>query len=66
VWPKIPVVLLTATKGRPAEFTPEVIAVQDQLATECNGRHLVVPDSGHYVQIDRPDLVVGCVREVAG
>lgn len=66
VWPKIPVVLLTATKGRPAEFTPRVIAVQEQLATECNGRHQVVPDSGHYLQIDRPDLVVACVREVAG
>lgn len=66
VWPKIPVVLLTATKGRPAEFTPQVIAVQEQLATECNGRHQVVPDSGHYLQIDRPDLVVACVREVAG
>lgn len=66
VWPKIPVVLLTATKGRPVEFTPQVIAVQEQLATECNGRHQVVPDSGHYLQIDRPDLVVACVREVAG
>lgn len=66
VWPKMPVVLLTATKGRPAEFTPQVIAVQEQLATECSGRHQVVPDSGHYLQIDRPDLVVSCVGEVAG
>ncbi|MGW7680115.1 alpha/beta fold hydrolase [Kribbella sp. NPDC054772] len=66
VWPKIPVVLLTATKGRPAEFTPWVLAVQDQLATECGGRHQVVPDSGHYLQIDRPDLVVACVGEVSG
>ncbi|MFI5693477.1 alpha/beta fold hydrolase [Kribbella sp. NPDC051586] len=65
VWPEIPVVLLTATKGRPAEFTPLVIAVQDQLATECDGRHQVVPDSGHYLHIDRPDLVVACVEEVA-
>ncbi|TDX03299.1 alpha/beta fold hydrolase [Kribbella sp. VKM Ac-2566] len=66
VWPEIPVVLLTATKGRPPEFTPQVIAVQEQLATECDGRHQVVPDSGHYMHIDRPDLVIACVEEVAG
>ncbi|MFF0270256.1 alpha/beta fold hydrolase [Kribbella sp. NPDC004536] len=62
VWRDVPVVVLTATKGRPVEFTPWVVAVQDRLATECGGRHLVVPDSGHYLQLDRPDLVVGCVR----
>jgi pimeloyl-ACP methyl ester carboxylesterase len=62
VWPEIPVVFLTATKGRPPEFTPQVIAVQEQVATECNGRHQVVPDSGHYLHIDRPDLVIACVR----
>ena len=61
-WAGVPVVVLTATKGRPAEYTPWVVAVQDELATACDGRHLVVPDSGHYLQIDRPDLVVGCVR----
>ncbi|TCC26568.1 alpha/beta fold hydrolase [Kribbella speibonae] len=61
-WPRIPVVLLTATKGRPPEFTPQVIAVQEQLATECDGRHQVVPDSGHYLHIDRPDLVIACVE----
>jgi pimeloyl-ACP methyl ester carboxylesterase len=62
VWPQIPVMVLTATKGRPPEFTPWVVAVQEQLATECNGRHQLVPDSGHYLHIDRPDLVIGCVR----
>ena len=64
-WPKIPIVLLTATKGRPAEFTPQVIAVQDRLAAQSGARHQVVPDSGHYLHIDRPELVAGCVREVA-
>jgi pimeloyl-ACP methyl ester carboxylesterase len=66
VWPEIPVVLLTATKGRPPEFTPLVIAVQDQVAAESGGRHQVVPDSGHYLHLDRPDLVVACVGEVTG
>lgn len=66
VWPPIPVVILTATKGRAPEWTPLVIATQEQVATECNGRHQVVPDSGHYLQIDRPDLVIAGVGEVAG
>ncbi|MGW6195324.1 alpha/beta hydrolase [Kribbella sp. NPDC055110] len=66
VWPEIPVVLLTATKGRPPELTPRVIAVQRQATSQWNGRHEVVVDSGHYVHIDRPDLVIACVGEVAG
>ncbi|WP_432890650.1 alpha/beta fold hydrolase [Kribbella sp. CA-245084] len=65
VWPKIPIVVLTATKGRPAEFTPQVIAVQDCLAAQSGARHQVVPDSGHYLHIDRPDLVAECIQEVA-
>ncbi|MFD7158796.1 alpha/beta fold hydrolase [Kribbella sp. NPDC059898] len=64
VWTGLPVVLLTATKGRAPEWTPRVIAAQEQLATECNGRHQVVPDSSHYLQIDVPELVIACVREV--
>lgn len=64
IWPAIPVVLLTATKGRAPEWTPLVLDVQNKLATECNGRHQVVPESGHYLQIDVPDLVIACVREV--
>jgi pimeloyl-ACP methyl ester carboxylesterase len=65
VWPAIPVVLLTATKGRPAEFTPRVLEVQDQLAAQCNARHQLAPDSGHYIHVEQPDLVVACVKEVA-
>ncbi|HZX02852.1 alpha/beta hydrolase [Kribbella sp.] len=64
VWTGLPVVLLTATKGRPAEWTPRVVAVQEALARACDGRHQVVPESGHYLQIDVPELVCACVREV--
>lgn len=64
VWTGLPVVLLTATKGRLPEWTPRVIAAQEQLATESNGRHQVVPESGHYLQIDVPELVIACIREV--
>jgi pimeloyl-ACP methyl ester carboxylesterase len=65
VWPKVPVVLLTATLGRPEESTAQVIAVQDQVVAAMNGRHVIVSDAGHYIHVDRPDLVAGWVRNVA-
>jgi pimeloyl-ACP methyl ester carboxylesterase len=64
VWPKAPVVLLTATKGRPEAMTVQVLAIQEQVRSAANGRHLVVPDSGHYIHLDRPDLVISSIREV--
>jgi pimeloyl-ACP methyl ester carboxylesterase len=64
-WPQLPMVILTATKGRPPEYTPLVLAAQDEVASVTGARHTVVPDSGHYVHIDRPDLVVDAVRDVA-
>jgi pimeloyl-ACP methyl ester carboxylesterase len=44
-------------------------AIWDTLQVEeatwsTRGRHVRVPDSGHYLQFDRPDLVIGAVREV--
>jgi pimeloyl-ACP methyl ester carboxylesterase len=65
VWPKVPVVLLTATLGRPEEWIPKVIAVQDELATASNGQHVVVPDSGHHIHLDRPDLVIHWIQTIA-
>ncbi|MGZ0147402.1 alpha/beta hydrolase [Kribbella sp. WER1] len=64
VWTGLPVVLLTATKERLAEWTPRVIAAQERLAAECKGRHQVVPESGHYLQVDVPELVIAAVQEV--
>lgn len=64
-WPKVPVVLLTATMGRPEESTAQVIAVQDQVVAAVNGRHVIVSDAGHYIHVDRPDLVAKWVRDVA-
>jgi pimeloyl-ACP methyl ester carboxylesterase len=29
------------------------------------GRHVVLPDAGHLVQLDRPEAVAAAVREVA-
>ena len=64
-WPKLPMVLLTATLGRPEEWIPKVIAVQDQVVASAGGDHMIVPDAGHYIHLDRPDLVTHWIREVA-
>ena len=65
VWPKVPMVLLTATLGRPEEWIPKVIAVQDQVVAAANGQHIIVPDAGHYIHLDRPDLIIKCIRGIA-
>lgn len=38
----------------------------EQAALSTRGRQQTVPDAGHYIQIDRPDLVIAAVREVVG
>jgi pimeloyl-ACP methyl ester carboxylesterase len=63
-WPPLPMVVLTATKERPARFTEPVVALHEEVAVAAAGRHVVVRDSGHYIQVDRPDLVIEQVREV--
>ena len=65
IWPPIPVVLLTATKGRPKDSTPRVLAVQDQVAAAANARHIIIPTAGHYIHVDEPDLVTTCIRDTA-
>lgn len=41
------------------------LALQDDEATwSRNGRHEVVSDASHYIQFDRPDVVIRAVREV--
>jgi pimeloyl-ACP methyl ester carboxylesterase len=64
VWPEVPVVLLTATLGRPEEWIPKVIAVQDQVVASANGHHIIVPTAGHYIHLDRPDLVVSWIQDI--
>ncbi|PKQ00367.1 MAG: alpha/beta hydrolase [Alphaproteobacteria bacterium HGW-Alphaproteobacteria-13] len=36
----------------------------EQAALSTRGRQQVVADAGHYIQIDRPDVVIAAVREV--
>jgi pimeloyl-ACP methyl ester carboxylesterase len=34
-------------------------------ALSSRGQHIVAEDSGHWVQLDRPDEVVRAIREAA-
>jgi len=76
-----PVVVLTAMKPFPPDMlktvkiTPEqglqVQAVWKELHNEeaswsHHSRHELVPDATHYIQFDRPDVVITAVREVVG
>jgi pimeloyl-ACP methyl ester carboxylesterase len=36
----------------------------DQAAWSSRGRHEIVADASHYIQFDRPDVVIRAVREV--
>jgi pimeloyl-ACP methyl ester carboxylesterase len=76
-----PIVVLTAMKPFPPDMlktvkiTPEeglqVQAVWKELHNEeaswsHHSRHELVPDATHYIQFDRPDVVITAVREVVG
>lgn len=37
---------------------------QRLLARETGARHVVVPDAGHYLQLERPELVIAAAQEV--
>lgn len=71
----MPVVVLS--KGRPFQMPSKVppgfadaldgawAAAQDRLAAAMpRARHVVAGDSSHYVEIERPDLVVRAIRQV--
>lgn len=48
-----------------ARFKQEWKALHaEQTALSARGRQEIVPDAGHYIQIDRPDVVIAAVREV--
>ncbi len=74
-----PLVVLTAMKPLPDAtlkltgmtraqadlFQAEWKALHDDEATwSTRSRHQIVPDSTHYIQIERPDIVVAAVSEV--
>jgi len=71
---KIPSVVLTAgddfqhpelTEQDCAYYNKAWKEMQADLASQLNGsHHIVVPESGHSIQLDQPDAVVAAVIEV--
>lgn len=73
-----PLLVLTAQRVQKAEFESFGMSEQDavdfrdrwkllhaeQAAWSKRSRQILVPDAGHYVQNERPDLVIGAVAEV--
>jgi len=54
---------ITADQGRRVQAASR--ALHDEQATwSRHGRNDLVPDASHYIQFDRPDVVIGAVREV--
>lgn len=66
----VPTIVLSSTRALRGE-TPASRALaarfQDELAKEFPGaRHVRVFESGHYIHVDRPEIVTEAVREVVG
>jgi pimeloyl-ACP methyl ester carboxylesterase len=66
----VPTVVLSST-GAPRGETPasrtEGARLQEDIVADFPGaRHVRVEGSGHYIQKDRPDVVIEAVRELAG
>jgi pimeloyl-ACP methyl ester carboxylesterase len=58
----IPVIVLSA-----ASSTPEQLKERDALARRSpHGQHIIAAKSGHWIQLDEPELVVQAIREMAG
>ncbi len=58
--PEIPVTILSAENA-----TAEELVERDAWAAQSgHGRHIEVPETGHWLQLERPELVVDAVREM--
>lgn len=69
--PHVPVVLLSGTlknpefPGNPLEQDLKLELQNNLLATVPDSKHVLVPNSRHYIQDDAPELVVEAIRSVA-
>jgi pimeloyl-ACP methyl ester carboxylesterase len=65
----VPTIVLSSTRpaaGERPEFRALLAQLQNGLAdTYAARRHDLVPDSGHYIQHDQPQVVITAVRELA-
>ena len=67
-FPNVPLTVIAATDHGPyfKEWEPTLMRLQQQLATlSPQGALIVAKGSGHDVQIDRPEMVIDVVRQMA-
>jgi pimeloyl-ACP methyl ester carboxylesterase len=58
----VPITILSA-----ANSTPEQLRERDELVCRSpRGRHIVATKSGHWIQLDEPELVADAIREMVG
>ena len=58
--PPIPITILSAGHSTPAQ-----LAERDEVTRRSTmGRHIVAAKSGHWIQLDQPDLLIQIVREM--
>jgi len=69
--PDVPVILFTGTlkdpsfPGNPMEQDLKLQLHNELLTHLAHAKHILVPQSRHYIQNDAPDLVIQAIREVA-
>jgi pimeloyl-ACP methyl ester carboxylesterase len=70
-----PLIVLTATRTAPmprfsddqvAQLRKDHRALQARLPALSRNSKQILVDSGHFVQLERPDVVIAAVREVVG
>lgn len=58
--PEIPVTILSASNSTPPQITE-----RDALASRSmHGKHIIVPESGHWIHLDQPEVVLAAIREM--
>jgi pimeloyl-ACP methyl ester carboxylesterase len=66
----VPTIVLSSTSavhGETPASRAEAASLQDEIAADFPAaRHVRVEASGHYIQRDRPDVVINAARELAG
>ena len=68
--PDVPVILLTGTKknpefpGNPLEQDLKLELHNELLTKIPGGKHVLAPDSRHYIQNDSPQLVIDAIRDI--
>jgi len=69
-FPPVPVILLTGTKknpefpGNPLEQDLKLELHKALVAANPRAKHILVPNSRHYIQNDAPDVVIRAVQDV--